>query len=242
MAMTSTVTESTSILWDDGTTFDGYLVFLCVVPATHQSTGPNGEVISQSPTVAKSNPQQFYPLFTILPIRNGTLGSSASLLRTDHLNPRGCKYKVYMFDASWTQKTGVTGLPASLFTITADTYSVTLGPVSTSASDGSVTVPQLMNNPYAIGSGSGTVSQSNVYVFNQTITAIASSVTYSVLSQNTILLMILTADGSGTMPTFGAEFQDVDPSDFNPTSGKRSTFMFVSTGSVWQAISARSVV
>lgn len=241
MAITSRVVSTASILWDDDSTFDGYLVFLCVVPISHQSTGPNGEVISQSPTIAKSKPQQHYPLFTIVPIRNGEIDTGGLIMRTDGLNPRGCKYKLYLFDASWTQKTSVTGIPTSLFTVTDDTYSLTVGAVGSGASDGAVTLPQLMNNPYTVGSGSGSSNLASLYVFNQTITTAADDVTYTVLDANTVLLMVLTADGSGTLPVFGAEFQDVDASDFNPTSGKRSTFIFVSTGTVWQALTARSV-
>lgn len=241
MAQTATLTSTATIAWSDGATFDGYLVFLIVVPPTYQMTGPNGEVISKSPTLAKASPQQFCPLWEVIPIRNGVLPSNCKILRTDALNPRGCQYRVFLFDSSWTQLTGVSGISTSTFAVTGD-LALTIGAVPAGASVGAITQFQLVNNPYTVGSGSGSVYPSQIYTFTQTVTAAAPNVGYSVLPANTVLLMVLTADGSGTMPVFGAEFQDVNASDFNSSSGARSTFIFYSTGTLWQALSTRSIV
>ena len=98
----ATVTLSTDMTWDDGTPFDGFLVFQVVMPAQAQLTGTNGNIISGSPTLAASQPSVFVPLWHVLPVVGGRLASNARIWKNSAYNPRGTKYKLFAFDAYMT--------------------------------------------------------------------------------------------------------------------------------------------
>lgn len=239
MSLTSQILSSSTISWSDGTTFDGFIVFLTVVPSTFQQSGVNGEVISAIPTFAKSSPLQDAPLWTIIPIRNGEIDGNFKVWKTTNYNPRGCKYTVYLFDASWTQITGVSGFPSGLFTLTNDTYTFTLGAITVPSSDGSATTPQTGDDTLAIGSGS-IATPGVFFVSRQTLTS-SSTINYAVQNTNSVLFLFLTEDGTGGwIPTFGSEFVGVDASDMNTGAGKTTCFIFVSDGTYWITAGVRT--
>lgn len=241
MSLSAKIITNT-ISWSDGNTFDGYIVFLTVTPATAQQSGINGEIISELPVFAKSTPTIKAPLVQIIPVRNGVVDSAYKVWRTDAYNPRGCKYKAYLFDASWTQLTGVTGFPTSLFTVT-DDYTFSLGAISTSATDGAAILPSSVGR-WAVVTGSGTyVSPCPLYVSRQTISVASPNVSYPIQTSGAVLFLRVTEDGTNPVaPVFGAEFSGVDASDVNQSASKTTSMIFVSNGTLWENVGVRSIV
>ena len=227
----ATVTLSTDMTWDDGTPFDGFLVFQVVMPAQAQLTGTNGNIISGSPTLAASQPSVFVPLWHVLPVVGGRLASNARIWKNSAYNPRGTKYKLFAFDAYMTQLT-VTGISAGLFSVTTDTYTLTLSPVSTVYTDGTASSIQVGVQSYSVYSGgiSGTAS-----VTRRTVTLTAdTTISQSVESAGNLLAVVIDQDSTGYWNvSWSGDFSIPGTHPFSTAPSGRTTLLFVSDGTDW---------
>ena len=112
-----------TITWSDGTNFNGFGVVGLVLPT---SSGVAWPELSLEP----GTPRQRLPLWSTIPIVEGTFNNQVGLWYNADINPPNTQYVIYYYDTSLKQ----VGIPSSIsdaFTISAaqttpPTYTLTV--------------------------------------------------------------------------------------------------------------------
>ena len=238
----STITLSADIENADGTKFDGYLVFLAVPPAEKQVSAGFGKLQSKVLTLAKTNPPKLAPLWHILPVRDGKLDNSSRVWKTSAYAPKGTQYKLFLFDKGDNLIEGSTGLPGDPFSITTDTYQLTVSTIADTSTEGVVSDPELVwkkllelnGKELYVTTGLG----GYVKIFNDRVTVgqLDSPVDYTydyvVQADGNILIVEFIVGGAGSTLTFTSNF--INPVDALPENvGDRLVEIFRSNGTAW---------
>jgi hypothetical protein len=227
------VTLDTPLLWSDGDPFEGYLVFLVVVPQEQQLSGKNNKLLTKNPVLARSNPPVSAPLWHLLPIKNGALASNCRVWKTNAYSPKGCKYYLYLFDKTGAKIDNVYTLPTEPLAILQD-YRVEIGPIIDNSVEGTLVGPE--NNAPASVMLNLPLDMTNTFFVVRTLDASNLSIEYSIRPINSLLVVDLTQDATGDrVPVFGSNFVDAMV-DINMTPGARTAQIFYSDGSNWKRI------
>lgn len=227
------VSLDSPLTWSDGDLFEGDLLFLVVLPQSHQELGKNGKILARNPVLARSNPPVMVPMWHMLPIKNGYLPENSRVWKTDSLSPKGCKYFLYLFDKSGQKVENVFTLPTEPLAILQD-YRVEIDPVEDISAEGVVSAPQSnlkLNNTNNI-----LIDMQNTFIKVQNLNSGSLNVTYPTKPTGSILILDLIQDAPGDfVPTYDANFSDA-LTDINMTSGARTSQMFRSDGVYWLRI------
>lgn len=111
------ITSPATVVWSDGSKFDGYVWIGVELPAT-----PVGFT---SPYLWSTQRLQKLPKYIKVPVINGVIDNGTSLFYTTNLNPPACLYVAY-----WYSQFGVLIAPslgtATPFTVTTDQTTLTV--------------------------------------------------------------------------------------------------------------------
>ena len=227
------VSLDTPLLWSDGDQFEGYLVFLVVVPQGQQELGKNNKLLTKNPVLARSNPPISAPLWHLLPIRNGGLAENARIWKTSAYAPKGCKYFLYLFDKTGAKVENVYTLPTEPLTILQD-YRVEIDPIIDNSFEGVIadtegaSVPSVMLNL--------PIDMTNFFVLVKNLDGTNGLTEYPTRPINSILVVDHIQDATGDRTiTWGTNFVDA-MTDITMTANARTSQMFRSDGVNWLRI------
>jgi hypothetical protein len=103
---------SGTILWSDGSNFNGFAIIGLVLPTSSGVAWPEL-------TIEPNSPRQRLPLWLTVPIINGAYNQQIGVWFNEDIDPPNSKYCSYFFDSSMKQLAGPT-TPADFFTVTVD--------------------------------------------------------------------------------------------------------------------------
>ena len=101
-----------TVLWSDGSLFQGFAVIGLIVPTLSGVSWPE---LSLEP----NSPRERIPLWSTIPIKNGVFNQALGLWFTDDINPPNTKYAIWYYDSSNVQIAGPVD-SSDFFTVTAD--------------------------------------------------------------------------------------------------------------------------
>lgn len=131
----ATPNQSTVIVWDNGATFNGFMLVGLVLP----QSAPNvnwGEL-----DLAGQAPGERIPIFTKIPIANGQMSNSVGIIYNASLSPPNSRYAAWLYDNSVYPPHQVAG-PTVLFDVTTGTFNP---PTMTPTAPTAGTVPPTPN-------------------------------------------------------------------------------------------------
>ena len=117
-AQNSKLTAIGTILWSDGTPFNGFAQIGLILPTSSGTAWPEL-------TIQPNAPRQRLPLWMTIPIVNGVFNNQCGIWFNPSIDPPNTKYCVYFYDSSMKQIAGPT-TPADFFTVTADPTTITI--------------------------------------------------------------------------------------------------------------------
>lgn len=218
------------LLWSDGDTFEGYLMFLTVLPQAGQNLGKNNKLLSKNPVLARSNPPISAPLWHTLPIKGGNLLDSARVWKTSAYAPKGCKYFLYLFDKTGNKVDNVYSLPSEPLEIVQD-YVVEIDPIVNGSTTGEVAEHERLSTPGVMFNLP--VDMTNTFFLVRTLDGTNGTIEYAIKPINSLLIIDLTQDATGDrLVTYGSNFIDA-LEDITMTAGARSSQIFRSDGVNW---------
>ena len=116
-----------TILWSDGSLFQGFAVIGLVLPQS-------GSVDWPELTIEPNSPRQRIPLWSTIPIKDGVFNQALGLWFNTDINPPNSKYAIWLYDAS-NKQVVAPGSSADFFTVTTDPHTiVVVAPTVPSAS------------------------------------------------------------------------------------------------------------
>lgn len=99
-----------TVLWSDGTPFNGYFLAGIVLPKS-------GGVVWPFVTLEGAAEQRI-PIWFPIPIKNGNFNPSGGLIFNEDINPPNSQYVAYYYDKARQKIAG----PSSFFTVSSETF------------------------------------------------------------------------------------------------------------------------
>jgi len=124
------LSQSVTVLWSDGSNFNGYLL-IGIVPPTAGGTDYTSLVSGDS------YPVQRLPVFTLVPIKEGKYHDTTAIFFTADMEPPTSTYKAWLYDATRRQIAG----PSAPFTVSTDPFTPPSFTATVPASGGADPVP-----------------------------------------------------------------------------------------------------
>ena len=127
----SLTTSTGTVLWDDGSTFDGFILVGLALPTLSGTAYTTVALDDASPPVR-------IPAWTYITIRAGVIDVNTKLYWSADIEPPNTKYAAYFYDVTRT-RIAPTGA-ATLFQIAQDPYIITVPTLT--APTATATAPQ----------------------------------------------------------------------------------------------------
>lgn len=113
------ITTASPVLWSDNSLFTGYILFGVALPT--DATG------AQWAELRLYGTSQRLPLWTIIPVVEGTVDTNTSLYLTTQLDPPNTRYAIYWYDSTWKLVYPFpSGTLPSLVSVTTSPYQITV--------------------------------------------------------------------------------------------------------------------
>lgn len=139
-------TSPTTVVWSDGSLFDGYLWVGVVLPTPGPGQSASA-VPYTTPFLWAASRAQALPQYVKVPIVNGLIDQTTQLFFNANMDPPGTSYVAYWFDRNNAMIAPANGA-ATPFTVTSLTTTITVPTLTLPNYSGAVApVPQFSSNP-----------------------------------------------------------------------------------------------